>query len=90
MPTPEQIAEWLEEFERIGETVIRDDLNLRTGVGVGINTEEKRIAVYNWLRGKERERADRERSSYSYVKWTFWAAVAAARSAFWVWPLRRT
>ena len=26
----------------------------------------------------DRERADRERASYTYVKWTFWAAVAAA------------
>jgi hypothetical protein len=34
--------------------------------------------VEDWLTAFDRERADRERASYTYVKWTFWAAVAAA------------
>jgi hypothetical protein len=76
-PLDQEEVEWSKEFEKIGETEIRNDLNFRTGVNVGINSESKRQYAFRWLREKEREREDRERSTHSYVQWTFWAAVAA-------------
>ena len=77
MASPNQEFEWRKEFEKIGETEIRNDLNFRSGAAVGINSEEKRQAAFRWLRDKEQEREDREQSTLQYVKWTFWAAVAA-------------
>jgi hypothetical protein len=74
----DQEVEWSKEFEKIGETEIRNDLNFRTGVKVGINSEAKRQYAFRWLREKEREREERERSAHQYIIWTFWAAVAAA------------
>jgi hypothetical protein len=50
-----QEVEWSKEFEKIGETEIRNDLNFRTGVNVGINSEAKRQYAFRWLRGKEQE-----------------------------------
>ncbi len=77
-PSPEELAQWHREWERIGETVIRAELELRSGQNVGITSEAKRVAVYEWLRVKERDRAELDRATFRYVKWTFWAAVAAA------------
>jgi hypothetical protein len=77
MPPLDQEREWSKEFEKIGETEIRNDLNFRTGVKVGINSEAKRQHALRWLREKEQERESRERSTHQYVRWTFWAAVAA-------------
>jgi hypothetical protein len=77
MPPLDQELEWSKEFEKIGETEIRNDLNFRSGVNVGINSEPKQQYALKWLRRKEQERADREESTHQYVKWTFWAAVAA-------------
>jgi hypothetical protein len=76
-PPLDQEVEWRKEFEKVGETEIRNDLNFRTGMKVGINSEPKRQFAFRWLREKEQEREDRERSTHRYVKWTFWAAVAA-------------
>jgi hypothetical protein len=76
-PRLDQEAEWREEFEQIGETEIRNDLNFRSGVRVGINSEPKRQYAFQWLHEKEQQRESRERSTYRYVQWTFWAAVSA-------------
>jgi len=74
----DQEVEWSKEFEKIGETEIRNDLNFRSGIDVGINSEPKRQYAFRWLREKEQERENRERSTHRYVIWTFWAAIAAA------------
>jgi hypothetical protein len=76
-PLDQEEVEWSKEFEKIGETEIRNDLNFRSGVKVGINSEAKRQYAFRWLREKEQERENREWSTHKYVKWTFWAAVAA-------------
>jgi hypothetical protein len=76
-PSLTRELEWSAEFEKIGEVEIRNDLNFRSGINVGINSEAKRQYAFRWLREKERERENRERSTHRYVQWTFWAAVAA-------------
>lgn len=73
----QQEATWKAEFEAIGESAIRNDLQLRGGVGVGISDEPKRQYAFRWLRQKEKDREQREHSTHWYVKWTFWAAVGA-------------
>ena len=74
----EQGKKWEAELERIGETAVRYDLELRSGVGVGITNEPMRQFTFRWLRQKEKDRERREHSAYWYTKWTFWAAVGAA------------
>jgi hypothetical protein len=70
-PANQQEAKWKAELESTGETVIRNDLQLRGGVGVGITDEPKRQYAFRWLRDKEKDREQREHSVYWYVKWTF-------------------
>jgi hypothetical protein len=75
--TNQREANWKVEFEATGETALRNDLQLRGGVGVGISDESKRQYAFRWLRERERERERREHSMHWYVRWTFWAAVGA-------------
>jgi hypothetical protein len=70
-PANQQEAKWKAELESTGETVIRNDLQLRGGVGVEITDEPKRQYAFRWLRDKEKDREQREHSVYWYVKWTF-------------------
>jgi hypothetical protein len=63
-----QEVEWSKEFEKIGETEIRNDLNFRTGVNVGINSEAKRQYAFRWLRGKEQEWAARGREPFLAIR----------------------
>jgi hypothetical protein len=66
---PEE-ANWRAEFELRGENELRDGLNL-------INHEPKRQLAFRWLREQDHARRTREQKTYNYVRWTFWAAVAA-------------
>jgi hypothetical protein len=70
-------AKWKAHLERIGETEVRNDLNFRSGVQVGITDELMRQYAFRWLREKAQDRDNRERSTHLFVQWTFWAAVAA-------------
>ena len=65
-------AEWRAEFERLGEVQVADTFN--RGL---INIEAKRQFAFRWLGERAQERTDRERQSFWYAKWTFYAAVAA-------------
>jgi hypothetical protein len=71
-------------LDRLGHNNVRTRLSAHLnagdasavpGLGDGMMA---RRDVEDWLTAFDRERADRERASYTYVKWTFWAAVAAA------------
>jgi len=76
-PTNEQRKEWEARFERIGEIMVRSDLQFRNGVGIGISGEAMHHVVSDWLRNKEQQREVRERRLYIYTKWTLIAAAAA-------------
>ena len=73
MADPEVEAAWRAEFERIGETQLRDALN----GGVGIADEPKRQAAFRWLGDEAQARRLREEKTYHYVRWTYFAAIAA-------------
>jgi hypothetical protein len=73
MADPEVEAAWHAEFNRIGETQLRDALNS----GVGIADEPKRQAAFRWLGDEAQARRLREEKTHHYVRWTFFAAIAA-------------
>jgi hypothetical protein len=75
--TKEQEAAWRATLERLGESAVRFDLQMRQGVGIGMNNDVMYRFAFQWLRGKEQERESRERVTVKYVKWTLIAAVAA-------------
>ncbi len=68
-PCPSRAAE----FKRIGETQLRDALNS----GGGFTDEPKRQAAFRWLGDEAQARRLREEKTYHYVRWTFFAAIAA-------------
>ena len=70
MVEPEVEAAWRAEFKRIGETQVRDPLN-------SISDEAKRQAAFRWLGDKAEARRLREKQTHHYVRWTFFAVVAA-------------
>lgn len=70
--TPEQ-ADWRAEFEKVGETALRDGMNYREMPF----REPKRQFAFRWLREKESDRAHRERQIQRDVRWTLWAAIGA-------------
>jgi hypothetical protein len=65
-----QEAEWRAEFERFGETAIREGLKM-------MSPEPKRQFAFRWLREQGRAREIRDIRTFDYVRWTFWAAVGA-------------
>jgi hypothetical protein len=77
IPTKEQEAEWRATLERLGESAVRFDLQMRQGVGIGMNNDAMYRFAFQWLRDKERERETRERVNITYAKWTFAAPLAA-------------
>jgi hypothetical protein len=70
--TKEQEAEWTATLERLGESAVPFDLQMRQGVGIGMNNETMYRFAFQWLRDKERERESRERIVMKYTKWTLW------------------
>jgi hypothetical protein len=70
MSDPAEEAKWRAEFDQAGETEVRDGFGL-------INHEPKRQFAFRWLREQDRARTIREQQTYTYVRWTLWAAVAA-------------
>jgi hypothetical protein len=64
---------WREEFERLGEMQVYDNVKQ----GAIYNDEVKRQAAFRWLGEVAAVRRARELRSYTYVRWTFYAAVAA-------------
>jgi hypothetical protein len=73
MAEPEVEAAWRAEFKRIGEKQLRDALNS----GAGIADEPKRRAAFRWLGDEGEERRLREERTHHYVRWTFFAGIAA-------------
>ena len=70
----EQEAAWRAEFDADGERAVHDTIYY----GPGNYPDPKRLFALRWLRQKEVERECQEQTMRSYVRWTFWAAVAAA------------
>ena len=70
MAEPEVEAAWRAEFKRIGETQVRDALN-------SITDETKRQAAFRWLGDEAEALRRREEQTHHYVRWTFFAAIAA-------------
>ncbi len=73
MAEPEVEAAWRAEFKRIGETQLREALNS----GGGFADEPKRQAAFRWLGDEAQARRLRDEKTYHYVRWTFFAAIAA-------------
>ena len=73
MAEPEVEAAWRAEFKRIGDKQLRDALNS----GIGIADEPKRQAAFRWLGDESEEWRLREEKTHHYVRWTFFAALAA-------------
>jgi hypothetical protein len=73
MAEPEAEAAWRAEFKRIGETQLRDVLNS----GVGFADEPKRQAAFRWLGDEAEARRLREEQTHHYLRWTFFAVIAA-------------
>jgi hypothetical protein len=72
MADPEVEAAWRAEFERIGETQLRDTLN-----SGGVFTDEpKTQAAFRWLGDEAQAWRLREEKTYHYVRGTFIAAIA--------------
>ena len=69
----EQEATWRTEFEADGEPAVLDTICH----GRRIYPDPKRSFALRWLREREVERARQEQKMRSYVRRTFWAAVAA-------------
>jgi hypothetical protein len=66
-------AEWRAEFERLGELLVYDNVKQ----GAIYNDEAKRQAAIHWLAEQARDRRDREKRSFWYARWTYFAAIAA-------------
>lgn len=69
----DQEAAWRTEFEADEERAVLDTICH----GPGIYPDPKRSFALRWLREREVERARQEQKMRSYVRCTFWAAVAA-------------
>jgi hypothetical protein len=68
----EQEAAWRAEFEADGERAVHDTIYHGP-----IYPDPRRSFALRWLREKEVEREHQEQKMRSYVRLTFWAAVAA-------------
>ena len=66
--------EWRAEFDRLGEQQVYDNVKQ----GAIFNDERKRQAAFRWLQEQAAKHREREESTYWYVRWTFFAAIAAA------------
>jgi hypothetical protein len=71
MGDPKNELGWRAEFERFGEEQTRFALDS------GQFPEAKRQFAFRWLGDQAIERRVRDQQSYRYVRWTFFAAVAA-------------
>jgi len=73
MSDTEDERAWRAEFETAGERQVHDTIYY----GPGIYSDPKRLFAIRWFREKEVDRANKDRQMLCYVRWTFWAAVAA-------------
>jgi hypothetical protein len=75
MADREQIKRWISEFQAAGEQAVRE--NIFRG-GHLWSDEEKISIARTWLRDQERKREAQGIAAFNYIRWTLWAAVAAA------------
>jgi len=67
MPENTNESRWREEFERLGEMQVYDNVK-QCAI---YNDEAKRQAAFRWLGEVAAVRRARESRSYKYVRWTF-------------------
>jgi hypothetical protein len=73
MPRENIKPEWRAEFERLGEFLVYENVKQ----GAIYNDEAKRQAAFAWLSEQATERREREAQTLDYVRWTYYAAIAA-------------
>ena len=73
MAEPEVEAAWRAEFKRIGVAQLRDALN----GGSGFTDEPKRQTAFRWLGDEAEAQRLREEQTHHYLRWAFFAAIAA-------------
>jgi hypothetical protein len=72
MPSTEQEAKWLAEFEEAGATEIRDRLNFQS-----INPEQARRLAVIWLREQDKKKELREERTLRWAKVAGWAGIVS-------------
>jgi hypothetical protein len=72
MTDPNLDAKWVAEFEAAGEREVSHLVSLDPD-----HLSRRRQLAIVWLRQQEKSRKIREKKTYNYVRWTFWAAVGA-------------
>jgi hypothetical protein len=77
MATSDQERKWEQHLEQVGEPEVRFSLKLNNGVTAGLIDEPMRQYAREWLRKRDLEHEQRQRSSRC-VRWIIGAAVAAA------------
>ena len=73
MAEPEVEAAWRVEFKRTGDRQLLSASNRASG----FTNEPKRQASFRWLGDEAEGQRLREEQTHHYVRWTFFAAVAA-------------
>ena len=73
MPRENIKAEWRAEFERLGEFLVYENVKQ----GAIYNDETNRQAAFRWLSEQATERREREAQTFGYVRFTYYAAIAA-------------
>jgi hypothetical protein len=77
MATSDQERKWEQHLKQVGEPEVRFSLKLNNGVTAGLIDEPMRQYAREWLRKRDLEHEQRQRSSRC-VRWIIGAAVAAA------------
>jgi hypothetical protein len=72
--TKEQEVAWRSEFERLGETLVYENVKQ----GAIYNDEAKRQAAFRWPGEQAAARRARDEKTFRYARWTFFTAIAAA------------
>jgi hypothetical protein len=73
MAEPEVEEAWRAEFKRVGQAQIRDALSN----GSSFTDELKRQAAFRWFGDEAEALRLREEQTHHYVRWSFFAVVAA-------------
>jgi hypothetical protein len=70
-PTTEDEARWRAEFDKIGVHEVQAHLARNEYVPA------QRVTAFWWLKDRQEQQDRREEATYRYVRWTFYAALAA-------------
>ena len=68
---PKEMEQWRAEFEHAGIHEVQAHIDRNEYVSA------QKLEAFRWLKDIAKHREQRESSTYWYVKFTFWAAIAA-------------